>query len=82
MELVSDFKAYLSSIEPPAEEVSAREGPRIWRCAKIVRTDPESKEAHKETFLSGSYARSTAIKRHQRRGRDLHPGHRPIQYPG
>lgn len=26
-----------------------------------LRTDSESKEAHKETFLSGSYARSTAI---------------------
>ena len=26
-----------------------------------LRTDEESKEAHKDTFLSGSYARSTAI---------------------
>ncbi|MGH9774238.1 MAG: SMODS domain-containing nucleotidyltransferase [Candidatus Acidiferrales bacterium] len=60
MELVSDFKAYLSSIEPPAEEVSAAKTAHL-EVREIVRTDPESKEAHKETFLSGSYARSTAI---------------------
>ncbi len=60
MELVSDFKAYVSSIEPPADEVSAAKTAHL-EVREMLRTDPESKEAHKETFLSGSYARSTAI---------------------
>jgi len=60
MELVSDFKAYLSSIEPPADEVSAAKTAHL-EVREMLHTDPESKEAHKETFLSGSYARSTAI---------------------
>ncbi len=60
MELIADFKALLCSIEPTAKHVSAA------KCAhekvrEQLRTDNESKEAHKDTFLSGSYARSTAI---------------------
>src|SRR5580692_7092421 len=60
MELVSEFKAYLSSIEPPADEVSAAKTAHL-EVREILRTDPESKDAHKDTFLSGSYARRTAI---------------------
>jgi tRNA nucleotidyltransferase (CCA-adding enzyme) len=60
MELVSDFKEYLSSIEPPGDEVTAAKGAHE-EVREQLRTDPESKEAHKDTFLSGSYARSTAI---------------------
>lgn len=60
MELTADFKAFLSFIEPPADEVSAAKAAHE-EVREILRTDEESKEAHKETFLSGSYARSTAI---------------------
>jgi len=60
MELTSDFKAFLSFIEPPDDEVSAAMAAHK-EVRELLRTDKESKEAHKETFLSGSYARSTAI---------------------
>lgn len=61
MELAGDFKAFLSSIEPTDAHVTAA------KCAhekvrEILRTDEESKAAHKTSFLSGSYARYTAIK--------------------
>lgn len=60
MELTSDFKALASSIEPKAAHVAAakaaQEKVRDQLCA-----DPDSKDAVKDTFLSGSYARSTAI---------------------
>jgi hypothetical protein len=60
MELVSDFKAFLSSIQPPEDEVSAAQAAHE-EVRELLRTDSESKEAHKDTFLSGSYARHTAI---------------------
>jgi hypothetical protein len=60
MELVSDFKTFLSSIQPPDDEVSAAQAAHE-EVRELLRTDPESKEAHKDTFLSGSYARRTAI---------------------
>lgn len=60
LELASDFKALASSIEPKATHVaaakSAQEKVRDQLCA-----DVESKDAVKDTFLSGSYARNTAI---------------------
>lgn len=61
MELVSDFKALVSLIEPkPAHVTAAKTAHETVR--ERLKSDEESKEAHKDTFLSGSYARSTAIK--------------------
>src|ERR1700732_2254805 len=60
MELVSDFKAFLASIQPPEGGVSAAQAAHE-EVRELLRTDPESKDAHKDTFLSGSYARRTAI---------------------
>ena len=60
MELASDFKALLSSIEPTDQHVAnAKAAHETVR--QQLRTDSEFKEAHKDTFLSGSYARHTAI---------------------
>ena len=61
MELASDFKAYLSLIEPTPAHVTAAKSAHE-KVREILRTDEESKTAHKNSFLSGSYARSTAIK--------------------
>ena len=60
MELTADFKTFLSSIEPEEDEVSAAKAAHEEVRGRL-RTDTESKDAHKETFLSGSYARHTAI---------------------
>lgn len=60
MELPSDFKALVSSIEPGAQHVKEAKAAHE-KVREQLRTDAESKEAHKDTFLSGSYARSTAI---------------------
>jgi hypothetical protein len=60
VELSADFKALLSSIEPTATHVSAAKAAHE-KVREQLRTDDESKEAHEDTFLSGSYARSTAI---------------------
>jgi tRNA nucleotidyltransferase (CCA-adding enzyme) len=60
MELTTDFKTFLSSIEPGEDEVSAAKAAHE-EVREQLRTDPESKDAHKDTFLSGSYARHTAI---------------------
>ncbi len=60
MELVNDFKTFLSSIQPGDDEVAAAKAAHE-KVRDELRTDSESKEAHKDTFLSGSYARRTAI---------------------
>jgi hypothetical protein len=60
VELSADFKALLSSIEPSANHVSAAKAAHE-KVREQLRTDGESKEAHEDAFLSGSYARSTAI---------------------
>jgi hypothetical protein len=60
VELGGDFKAFLSSLEPGDKYVTAAKAAHE-KVRKELRTDDESKEAHKDTFLSGSYARSTAI---------------------
>ena len=60
MELPGEFKALVSSIEPSSTHVSAAKAAHE-NVRERLRTDEESKEAHKDTFLSGSYARSTAI---------------------
>ncbi|HEX7331826.1 MAG TPA: hypothetical protein VF290_10010 [Pyrinomonadaceae bacterium] len=60
MELAADFKALVCSIEPSDKHVAAAKAAHE-KVREQLRTDKESKEAHKDTFLSGSYARSTAI---------------------
>lgn len=60
MELVSDFKALASSIEPKAAHVAAAKAAQE-KVRDQLCIDEESKDAVKDTFLSGSYARSTAI---------------------
>lgn len=60
MELAADFKALLSSIQPGDSDVAdARAAHEKVR--EQLRTDDDFKDAHKDTFLSGSYARRTAI---------------------
>ncbi|MBZ5555234.1 MAG: hypothetical protein LAO21_21185 [Acidobacteriia bacterium] len=60
MELAADFKAFLYSLQPGDADVAAAKAAHE-NVRDELRTDDESKEAHKDTFLSGSYARSTAI---------------------
>lgn len=60
MELASDFSAFLSSIQPGEDDVTAAKSAHE-KVREELRTDEDSKEAHKDTFLSGSYARRTAI---------------------
>ena len=60
MELAADFKAFVSSLEPSDSHVAAAKAAHE-KVREELRTDSESKEAHKDTFLSGSYARHTAI---------------------
>jgi len=60
MELASDFKTFLSSIEPGDDHVADAKAAHE-KVRDQLRTDSDSKDAHKETFLSGSYARHTAI---------------------
>ncbi len=60
MELDADFKVILSSIQPDDDDVAdAKAAHETVR--ERLRTDDEFEEAHKDTFLSGSYARHTAI---------------------
>lgn len=60
MELAADFKVVLSSIQPGDQDVTNAKAAHE-KVRELLRTDGESKEAHKDTFLSGSYARHTAI---------------------
>ena len=60
VELASDFKALASSIEPKATHVAAAKAAQE-KVRDQLCTDAESKDAVKDTFLSGSYARNTAI---------------------
>lgn len=60
MELAGDFSELLSSIQPGADDFSAAKAAHE-KVRDELCTDEESKEAHKDTFLSGSYARRTAI---------------------
>ena len=60
MELASDFKALLSSIQPGDTDVADAKAAHE-KVREQLRTDDEFKDAHKDTFLSGSYARHTAI---------------------
>lgn len=60
MELAADFKALLSSIQPSDNYVADAKAAHE-KVRDQLRADDEFKEAHKDTFLSGSYARHTAI---------------------
>ena len=60
MELISDFSKFLSSIQPGDPEVAAAKAAHEKVRAQL-KDDSESKDAHEDTFLSGSYARHTAI---------------------
>src|SRR5690349_986905 len=60
VELAGDFSTYLSSLQPDDAAVSAAKAAHE-KVRERLRTDGESKDAHKDTFLSGSYARRTAI---------------------
>lgn len=60
MELAADFKALLSSIQPGETDVADAKAAHE-KVRERLRSDDEFKDAHKDTFLSGSYARHTAI---------------------
>jgi hypothetical protein len=60
VELAADFKALLSSIQPGDQDIADAKAAHE-KVREQLRTDSESKDAHKDTFLSGSYARRTAI---------------------
>ena len=60
MELVSDFKAFDLRFNPPKTRCPRRRR-RTRKCANCCVLMPNRKEAHRYTFLSGSYARHTAI---------------------
>jgi hypothetical protein len=60
LELPTAFQSLVASIQPTAARISAAKSAHE-KVRDQLRTDDEAKEAHKDTFLSGSYARSTAI---------------------
>jgi hypothetical protein len=60
VQLPADFKALLSSIEPTETHVSHAKAAHE-KVRDQLRMDAEFGEAHQDTFLSGSYARHTAI---------------------
>ncbi len=60
MEHAGDFATYVSSVEPDADAVTAAKQAHE-KVRERLKTDEDTTEAHKDTFLSGSYARHTAI---------------------
>ena len=60
MELNGSFQTYVSSIEPDDNAVSNAKAAHE-KVREKLKSDEETKDAHKDTFLSGSYARHTAI---------------------
>jgi glycosyltransferase involved in cell wall biosynthesis len=60
VQLTADFEALLSSIQPNDDDIANAKAAHE-KVRKELRTDSDSKDAHKDTFLSGSYARHTAI---------------------
>ncbi len=59
MELSSDFAKYVSSCEPDDAVAIAKKAHEKVR--DELKTDEDTKDAHQETFLTGSYKRHTAI---------------------
>ena len=60
MELVGEFSEFIASLQPGDNDVTAAKEAHE-KVRDQLRTDSQSKEAHKDTFLTGSYARHTAI---------------------
>jgi hypothetical protein len=60
LELTGDFSRYLGSLEPGDDAVAAAKAAHE-KVREELKTDADTKDAHKDTFLSGSYARRTAI---------------------
>ena len=60
MELPGEFSRYVSSLEPDEDAVAGAKAAHE-KVRERLKTDEDTKEAHKDTFLSGSYARHTAI---------------------
>jgi hypothetical protein len=60
LELAGDFGRYVSSHEPSDDAVAAAKAAHE-KVRDRLKTGDDTKEAHKDTFLSGSYARHTAI---------------------
>lgn len=60
MELSGEFSNYVSSLEPGEDAVAAAKAAHE-KLRERLRSDEDTKEAHKDTYLSGSYARHTAI---------------------
>lgn len=60
MELPGDFSSYVSSLEPDDDAVAAAKAAHE-KVRDRLKNDEDTKDAHKDTFLSGSYARHTAI---------------------
>jgi hypothetical protein len=61
MDLGSCFRGLLHAIEPSDAHVGTAKAAHE-RLRDLLRDDPVAGEAHQETYLSGSYARHTAIK--------------------
>jgi predicted nucleotidyltransferase len=60
MELPGAFSAYISSLEPDEGAVADAKAAHE-KVRERLKSDEDTKDAHKDTFLSGSYARRTAI---------------------
>lgn len=60
MDLPGDFRKYVSSIQPDDDAIANAKSAHE-KVRDQLKTDEDTKDAHKETFLSGSYARHTAI---------------------
>ena len=60
MELSADFARYVSSCEPDDDAVKIAKKAHE-KVRDELKTDEETKDAHEETFLTGSYRRHTAI---------------------
>ncbi|UVO30747.1 SMODS domain-containing nucleotidyltransferase [Bradyrhizobium arachidis] len=60
MELSGDFAKYVSSCQPDDDAVT-RAKKAHEKVRDELKTDEETKDAHEETFLTGSYRRHTAI---------------------
>ena len=61
MELVTYFQGLLGRIEPSAGHVAKAKAAHE-QLRERLRNDDEVSKAHKDTYLSGSYARHTAIR--------------------